>query len=295
MTILLSLANVLGAGKSPQETRRPAGFPPSSYQELAVESMRKLPAPKPSRISLAYSQTTEAVRRNVETDGREIVQWMQEAFTSNVLSAYSVESYTKAGGRAESIAGDGYVPGVVLGDSFYVSEPASSLAQRGYAYAYVGDTAYTVPLQQRVHVDFRYWFLVRKLYDKQWEGLIARYQDIINLPFEGELPLSNLDLNGVPVTFPIPVFSYRRRLAVPFVLVKLYYPEPSRVTIYFTDGSRWLSASLPEPDGPGTYLYRVRASSIPLTGYVLVTNDGAERPVTLLAITQSIFHVIRER
>ena len=292
-TILNNLAVFLGASKI--TGGEPVNeFPPKNYEKLEEVEVRKLRPVNIARKSLSYKDLLAAVKSRAPSDSREIVDWMQPAYVSHILTKYHAESYTVSGGSMDTSSGDGYIPGVSLEEAYYVSEPGKELLDRGYGYVVVADTTYMVPINQRsISPDFHWQFLIRNILSVQWEGIVAKIKQFLSVPWQGQIPLSNLEVSGNLVTFPVPVFTYTRRLVMPVYRVDIYYPEPSEVKVWFSDGENYWVAELPVPDEVGTYSYVIPGRGLPASGYIFVTNDGAKKPVTLLSITNRLLNVIR--
>lgn len=248
-----------------------------------LKTEAKYKGPSRGKRFLTWTELFEAVKEVAPSDGVEMVDWMHEAYASNLIVLHTIESYNRYGGLFESNSGDPYVPGVAVSDAAFLSTPGSKVKSDGYAVGIYTSNYYGVPLYKRVFShDLIVQWLVTIVARTQWVGFIGRLRQAISLPWSGTLALGNLITERRNyVTFPSPVFAYQLGILRRVVLVEADFPEPATLRMDFCTNAKNCWTATYKADQPGTYSIVVFAREAPSSGYILVSADGVDTPPVL--------------
>ena len=101
-------------------------------------------------VSVNSADLIEPLQREAAIDGREVVEWMHIAAADNAVFDAFGEEYrvcsATAGGTIRSTSGDGYIPGVRVGNIRAQSIRGSVVRSRGYTNVYTPRGSFRVPV-----------------------------------------------------------------------------------------------------------------------------------------------------
>ena len=269
---------------------------PAIEAEVRVEDIiDKLEVRRPN---ISYEFVHSAIKKVTPSAPGEIVDWMFDSATANILTMYHAESYRDAGGDIVFKSNDAYIPGVVdVGGYSILSQTGEVIRRQGY-YVIVDSEGHRY--QGRLHD--RTWVPRRDALGigmwigyLQWRALLLKFRKYASLPV-GDA--------GFIKTGPgaqIPIVSYKvdsRYLCVPFVAkyttitplavnlrIKLQTYDPVEPYIVFTYQNRKPAGKvkIEKLGGDNQYILLVRAPGMPMQGYVEFYADVA-RPPTILGM-----------
>ncbi len=191
-----------------------------------AEFIKGLPIPQPFKELLDIpvfntDDIKDTVKKIAPIDGREVVEWMQETLAANMVLFSLQNDIENAGGVFRSGAGDGYVPGVRVGNLYFKSDRGTVVRRRGYAIV----RGNNIP-DIKVPIDTgKLVFLKNKLIallgafnprELQFNGFIALWEKLPRTPINARLRF------GIIQKIPIPQFIHSApRIPAPAVINRI--------------------------------------------------------------------------
>jgi len=168
-------------------------------------------------VSVNSANLVEPLRENAPIDGREVVEWMHMAAADNAVFEGFGEEYkvcsAGGGGTVLSRSGDGYIPGVRVGNLRVQSVRGSTVRSRGHGVVYTPRGSFRVPVGGKALFamqDILAWATL------PWCGAV---QFVISL-------LQWTDIARAPITRRVRFPSSHGRVAPNFFHVSTRVPSP---------------------------------------------------------------------
>lgn len=187
----------------PTKTRLPIWFRPvmslTAFQSLKaqgvdvrrvsdrfdVSGLMRSPLRPDFPVTLNPADHLPRIREMAPVDGTEIVEWMHTAFAENLILTARVEEYNRLGSQFVGTTGDCAVPGCIVEDVRFRSQPGSEIQRQGYAVAVTPRGSYNVPVgggQTGIYNDLLTWASVPSVFSYQWIGVLLKWKELAETP-----------------------------------------------------------------------------------------------------------------
>jgi len=187
----------------PTEIRFPAWAGPSTLR-LSLSRLR-ISEPIVSRISEKFTvkglsrsyyrpdiketldprEIFEKIVEEAPSDSREVVPWMHISAAENIVMHARIAEYNRLGSQVVGSSSDAYIPGVVVEDARFRSEPGRYVASRGYAIAYTPRGNFNVPNLRKglgVFRDYISWGSISWTGSVQYCGNLLKWKSLAETP-----------------------------------------------------------------------------------------------------------------
>ncbi len=169
-------------------------------------------------IAINSAEAMETIRSEVPVDGREVVEWMHYSSADNAVFDGMAEEYNRIGSELLSGSGDGYIPGVRVGDLRGQSISGSIVQSRGYGTVITPKGNFNVPVGGKTTFakgDILAWAALPHVGSVQWLLTLLQWKDLARAPITNRIRFASSHGLVAPNFFLIPAtFAPIRTLRV---------------------------------------------------------------------------------
>jgi len=139
-------------------------------------------------VSVESADLVATLQEQVPVDGREIVEWMHHAAADNAVFEAFEQEYSvcsAGGGSVLSRSGDGYIPGVRVGNLRAESTRGYYVSRRGYTTVYTPRGSFRVPVRGKALFakgDILAWATLPFTYGIQYLITLLQWTNIARAP-----------------------------------------------------------------------------------------------------------------
>ena len=168
--------------------------------------------------SVDSTPAQEFIRTEAPADGTEIVEWMHYGAADNAVFDAMCEEYNRLGSQLLSGSGDGYIPGVRVGDLRAVSVRGSTVIGRGYGEISTPRGTFRVPRGGKSTFcmrDILAWGALSWAGSVQWVPTLLQWRGLARAPidsrvrFPGSRNLVAPNFISVATRIPAPMATMR--------------------------------------------------------------------------------------
>jgi hypothetical protein len=127
----------------------------------------------------------DSIKVEAPVDGTEVVEWMQISSSENVVLQARIAEYNRLGSQLAGANGDGYIPGVVVEDIKFQSQPGTTVSSQGYAIATTPRGNFNIPSLKKapgVFKDLISWGSMSYLGAVQFNGTLLKWKSLAETP-----------------------------------------------------------------------------------------------------------------
>ena len=125
------------------------------------------------------------IRSKAPVDGREVVEWMHQAFADYAILNARAEEYSSVGGQIVGNSNDGFIPGVSVENLHFQSVSGSTVSNRGFGILITPYGNVNVPSEGKATITFSNllaWAAIPWVTIIQWGGVILKWKSLAKTP-----------------------------------------------------------------------------------------------------------------
>jgi len=158
------------------------------------------------RASIRSAEILPEVKSRVPIDGREVVEWMQIAAAEAAVLDGTCEDYNRLGSSLLSGSGDGYIPGVSVGNLRGTSVAGSTVISQRYGTVATPRGNFNVPVGGKatgIFSDILGWGALSYAAPVQWSLSLLQWKELASTPINNRVRFANLNGLVAPQFFTV--------------------------------------------------------------------------------------------